>query len=70
MTVEEAFECLQNLIDQGYGDAEIISIDTRSGMSDEVSISSNIKVHEYSNIDAGILCDMDEGTIYVPIYLG
>jgi len=67
MNVNEAIEQLQKLADQGYGYLSLIYVDTRSGNTDGVNVSSSVK-EKNENDCMGELCDFEDGRKYVPIY--
>lgn len=68
MRVKEAMIKLHKLDKAGHGERELIAVDTRSGVSSNVSIGTPAKVDRYDR-EAGTLCDWELGVGYVPVYL-
>ena len=69
MKVEEAFEQLKTLVEQGKGDLPLVARDCRSGDTNEASIYADVqRVDGTENI--GCLCEWDVNTEYVAVFVG
>jgi len=68
MKVEEAFEQLKTLVEQGKGDLPLVAKDCRSGDTNEASICSDVQKVDGTE-DAGCLCDWDVDTEYVSVFV-
>lgn len=68
MKVSKALEAMKKLVKDGYGDLPLIATCTSSGVSSDVSLYDSTEIVEGG--EDGVLCDMEQGTKYVPIYLG
>lgn len=72
LTVQKAYEKLEKLVRDGYGDAALLLRDTRSGVTDEISNISGVSVWEDGDWDPEecmeyILENEDE---YVLLFVG
>lgn len=67
MTVSEAIRKLERLAQDGYDDADLIFVESSSGMSYNVRIG-DIIVHKPNNGDYGVLCDLPKDTLYVELH--
>ena len=68
MTVNEAYEALGKLIDQGHGFLELIET---SSQGDTSSVDIYPRTREVDGSEEmGELCDWDVGIKYVPIHTG
>jgi len=70
MKVKEAYQVLYALMADEYGEEELIAMDSRSGVTSSVSISSKIsEIEEDYLYDTGTLCGRPAGFKYVGVYL-
>lgn len=71
MTVKEMIEVCEALVKTGNGDLDVVAVCGSSGCSYSTSMSTyeggvSVK-RDYDN--AGYLCDVDNGTKYISLYL-
>jgi hypothetical protein len=68
MTVSEAIVKLSQLEADGYGDIDMVAVDSRSGLTSSISIYPHVR-YKNSDDNIGHLCDVENGTEYVPVHL-
>jgi len=69
-TVKEGFEVLKKLVEEGHGDVQLLAFDGQGDTADG-SIGNEVReVGESTKYNQGEILDMDEGTKFVPIYMG
>lgn len=69
MKVQKAYENLKKLVEEGYGDVELLAISDQ-GDTAEGSVGAAVcEVGEQHSFQ-GEMLDMDPGTKYVPIFFG
>jgi len=69
MKVHEALQNLQKLVDEGWGELNLIAVDTSSGVSHTVSIYSGDPASKGEYDNAGELCEYPDGKKYIGVYL-
>lgn len=69
MNVKELFDVLAKAIREGHGYLPVYGVDGASGVSYEVRAHGNPHTVSSSD-DAGPLCELSEGTKYIPLHLG
>lgn len=69
MKVKDLERVVAKLMLRGKGDLELIYTDTRNGDTGSVSIYNSTDRVDEGN-EMGILCTMDRGTEYIPVYTG
>lgn len=69
MNLHQARAALDKLIEEGFGDCQLVVVDTRSGVSDAVSSFSHQIVDRLSGA-AGWECEQKAGTPFVAAFIG